>query len=168
MKTIPLEFAEWSGFSFSPLREGELTALVDLEMRYAIKHSEGLFHVLNWERGEGPFEVAAFTHETDAARELLIILGESGRSGNALERLEVPAGIPTTEATMVLEKTEDGWAELSWEEDGERHSRLFRNSLVGHLHMRLFAQSVGFSISVLADSLRSVDGGPVYRTVESA
>ncbi|TFC95931.1 MULTISPECIES: hypothetical protein [Cryobacterium] len=168
MKTIPLEFATWSGFSFSPVREGELTALVDLEMRYAIKQTEGFFHVLNWERGAGPFEVAAFTHEIDAVRELLIILGESGRSSNSRERLDVPAGIPTTEASMVLEKTEDGWAELSWEEDRERHSRLFRNSLVGHLHMRLFAQSVGFSISVLVDSLRSVNGEPVFRTVASA
>lgn len=168
MTSIPAEFVEWSGVHRASLRDGELVALSDLEMRYAIEQAGGVFRVLTWERGSGPYEVAAFSRELDACRELVLMLGDVGRSIHHLALLAVPAGIPATEAAMVLEETEPGWAALSWHEGGERHRRTFRNSLVGHLHARMFAQCVGATMPELAAALADPEGAPLFRISEGA
>lgn len=162
VQTIPCEFVDWSDFHRDSLHDGEVAALYDQEMRYAIEQADGVFRVRRWSRGSGPYEVAAFSRELDACRELMLMLGDSGRSIHHLALLAAPAGIPTTESAMVLEQTEPGWAALSWDEGGERHRRTFRDSLVGHMDARIFAQTVGATIPELAAALADPEGAPLF------
>lgn len=168
MTSIPTEFVDWVGLRFASVGEGERVALDDMEMRFAIKYSEGLFHVLRWERSTGPFSVASFLRELDAVRQLMLTLGGDGRSINSLARISVPLELPASVASVSLVQTEAGSTELTWDEGGERHLGIFRKSRFGQTDARRFAQCIGATIPELADSLRSADGGPLFSTVESA
>lgn len=166
MIDVPLEFVEWCGYQSAPLKEGELAAYDEVEMRFALARRDSLVVVQRWSRGSGPTEMGVFLHESDAIRHLVILIGSDGRGAHHLPRLRVPAQTPREGRAAV--SASDSGVTVSWTIGGDAHQASFPRGVGGNNRARIFAQAADASLSDVVVALTAADGGQIFAIHEEA
>jgi hypothetical protein len=133
------------------LGDGDVLAFTDSELTFHVAERDGVFRYETTSRGTQRVGHGSFSDLGGAVRLLMLEIGTAERSGRLPEvDARIASGFTVEEGpTAVHLAWPDGWADLRADRSVARRSRLF-------------SRTIGHDLAELAESLRRVDGRPLF------